>query len=369
MAGLMISPLAKGLFHRAIMHSGGMKSQSVALTDQVANRTIQNALVMKGRAKDTEDAKAVLRKMNNKEIEELMRGLTTVELLTAHAGGPGKASVALANHIEDGYVIPGNLLCTVESGRYQKVPLILGSVESEAGSINTLLPSLKEGMPNFIKLLDVVQGKMKLEEVLPTEADKKIWKTTRYHSSRMWKAAFVDELARRVKNHQEAVYAYRFNWGNEDVRPGPKGFIYGAAHSQDIPFWHANATVEPFPGARYYMYEDTAVNRPGRKSLNDAMVSYVAQFARTGNPNGNTPGLPIWQPWSNEASGPKVILLDANLNESKLKMDNEEVSMASARKALDNEDETTQGWARLIIKTMQGYADYMKGDYIYNKCD
>jgi hypothetical protein len=49
-------------------------------------------------------------------------------------------------------------------------------------------------------------------------------------------------------------------------------------------------------------------------------------------------------------------------------MDNEEVSMASVRKALDNEDATSQGWVRLMVRVIQRYADYKPGNYVYNKC-
>lgn len=41
--------------------------------------------------------------------------------------------------------------------------------EFESGSINTLLPPLYEGMPNYLALLDVILGKKSVDEVLPTQ--------------------------------------------------------------------------------------------------------------------------------------------------------------------------------------------------------
>lgn len=88
---LMISPLAKGLFHRAVMESGGMVSQKVSMTDQIANRTIETALAIKDRAQDIVEAKSSRQNMTEAQIAEFMRSLSATELLQAHAGGLAKS--------------------------------------------------------------------------------------------------------------------------------------------------------------------------------------------------------------------------------------------------------------------------------------
>jgi para-nitrobenzyl esterase len=367
---MIISPLAKGLFHRALMESGGMKSHSVAAIDEIADRTIDIALIMKGKAKDMEEAKGVRIKMTNAQIAALLRGLSAAELLRAVSGGPGQALPPLANLIEDGYVIPGNLLCTIESGNYNKVPIIAGSNEFENGSINTLLPPLYKGMPNYMALLDVVMGKKTLDEVLPTQKDKLLWTKARYHMSRFWRASMVDELVRRLAVHQDDIYSYSFRWGDEDVRPGALGFIYGASHALEIPFFQGNADGETMPDNMDWIYKGfTEQNRPGRKALTSAMVSYFAQFARTGDPNRAASGLPEWKSWSNHVGGPKAIILDADMNTAHIRMDNEEVSVASARYALDEENPGIQMHIKILMAVMQPYAAYETGVYEYNRCD
>lgn len=372
---ILISPLAKGLFHRAIMESGGMKSQTVATTDQIANKTIDTALIMKGKAKDMHEAKGVRVKMTDAQIATFLRSLSAPDLLRAHSGGPGQTAAPLGNLIEDGYVIPGNLLCTIESGNYNKVPVIAGANEFESGSINTLLPSLFKGMPNYMDLLEVVAGKKTLDEVLPTQKDKYLWTKTRYYMSRFWRASMVDELIRRAAVHQDDVYAYSFNWGEEDVRPGALGFIYGAAHAIEIPFFQGNVDTEKIPGitpdegSAYVFDGSTVKNRPGRVALSGAIVSYITQFARTGNPNKAGSALPEWKPWSNHVGGPKTIILDADNNRAQIRMDTEEVSVASARYALDAEDPGVQMYIKILIGIMQPYAAYETGHYEYNTCD
>lgn len=364
---LMISPLAKGLFHRAVMESGGMVSQTVGMTDQIANRTIETALAIKDRAQDIVEAKSSRQNMTEAQIAEFMRSLSATELLQAHAGGPGQILVPMGNVIEDGFVIPGNLLCTVEAGDYNQVPLMAGANKSESGSINTLLPSLYEGMPNYQALLDVVEGKRTIDEVLPTQNDKKLWTKARYYGSQFWRAEMVDELARRAAAHQDDVYIYSFNWGEENVQPNPLGFIYGAAHVLEIPFFHGNVDAERL-GDWLIFKGFTQANRPGRQALSKAMVSYLAQFCRSGNPNKAGSGLPEWKSWSNEIDEPKINILDADLNKAMIRMDTEDVSMASVRQALDAEDPMVRKHVMALLTAFQSYAAYEPGQYEYNPC-
>ena len=55
----------------------------------------------------------------------------------------------------------------------------------------------------------------------------------------------------------------------------------------------------------------TKENRPGRRKLTDLCMAYLANFARTGDPNGET--LPEWKPWNPTPGADKLILLDAGL--------------------------------------------------------
>jgi hypothetical protein len=57
------------------------------------------------------------------------------------------------------------------------------------------------------------------------------------------------------------------------------------------------------------------------------------------------------------------------MNKAQIKMDNEEVSVASARYALDAEDPGVQMHVKILIAIMQPYAAYETGHYGYNTCD
>jgi para-nitrobenzyl esterase len=136
----------------------------------------------------------------------------------------------------------------------------------------------------------------------------------RYGSDR-WKAAGVDEVARLLTSHpdQPPVYAYQFGWGAPDANgksplPGTWGTRLGAFHSLEIPFFLGNDTLEGALQLILFTYE----NQPGRRALSAAMMDYIAQFTRTGDPNRPGSGLPEWTPWTDAAGTGRCMMFDVN---------------------------------------------------------
>jgi para-nitrobenzyl esterase len=141
-----------------------------------------------------------------------------------------------------------------------------------------------------------------------------------------WKEWGVDDLATMMSSHgsQPHVYAYQFHYGAyrmfgynawpEDVNGTNYALGIGASHTLEIPF---------FWGSHYWFVFNDLIfredNRLGREALSDAMMAYIAQFARTGDPN-STGSLPEWTPWSNTDGASKRILFDANDTEAIIRM-------------------------------------------------
>ena len=327
-SALLISPLANGLFHRAIMQSGLMVFESPDEADAIAKRTIATAYAMKGKSKQSDFA----------SIRQYLLSLSTEELVQAHAGGPGNTALPLANQIEDGYVVPGNLLCAFEAGRYTKVPIMLGNTANETGLTSPLLPSLYDSMPDYRELNDVSYGKKALSDVLRTAKDKELYAKANFYGSLFWRTAHTDEISRRLSKHQD-VYAYSFQWGDQKSRPGDLGFIYGAAHALDIAFFHGNVDDEESCAAlQWAIYNGmTAENRAGRKELSEAIIAYVANFVRSGTPNAEHSELSQWLPWSNSDAGPKYMALGADQKEAIIEMQDDEHSMEGIWEMLDEE--------------------------------
>ena len=288
------------------------------------------------------------------------------EILQAFAGGPGEATVPFGNLIQDGYVIPGELLSLIRSGRYERVPIILGSNRSESGSVNVMCESLYEGMPNYRALLSVIRGEKKFADVLVTDHDKELWKKARDYGSLFWRAIMVDEVARSMAVSDNDIFVYRFDWGENEVCPPDVEAIYGAPHAIEIPFFHACTDRKAeLTGDSLVFSMFTESNRQGRSALSEAMVCYLAQFALTGNPNRSDTQLPRWQPWSQYAGGPKSIVFDADMKKSRIRMEQDEVSVAGIRYKLDQESAATRNHVMTVLSALHPFMAYDYGNYEY----
>jgi len=337
---LMISPLAKGLFHRAISESGGMTTTTVAEGEAITNNTIEKVLALDGiswaewESWSLDEQEAYLRAADAEDILEVLFG-----------------SLGTYDAYQDGYVIPGSVVSTIRSGDYNKVPIILGANKYETRAFMPLYgPAL--GLPWF-NLMLVLEGIISsVDLVLPTQFDKDLYEVTGYYGSRNWRAKFVDERAQALREQQRRVYAYQFNWGGPGSGPSPYDFIYGACHATEIPFFFGSDTS--LWGYAFSPGNDTE----GRVELRDAMMKYVANFARSGNPNGR--GLPVWRGWSNREGGPKVILFDADFDKAQLSMSDEEVSIVDEQGKLaaeiaswDPANQAAWGWVPWVFQWQQ----------------
>ena len=302
---LVISPLAKGLFHRAMSQSGGMKTLPVAAGDNRAEVLIGKLMVLDGSSEYPSD------------VEDYLRGKSTEELIYGYwfASSPPSSSA-----YQDGFVIPGSVVDTINSGNYNRVPIILGSNQDE---MKFFLPLYLQTFPkptskgvSWAYLWAVLLYGMPLGNVVDTE-DIQIYEACAYFGSLNWRYNFVDMHARPLREQQSKVWAYHFRW--DGAEGSDYQFIFGAAHATEIPFFFGG-TTDIWGGFAFSPVDDTA----GRLALSDAMMDYLAKFAKTGNPNGH--GLPVWKKWSNETGESKAIVFDANESEAEIYMIDEEIT-------------------------------------------
>jgi para-nitrobenzyl esterase len=311
---LVISPLASGLFHRAMSESGGMTTKPVAYSEGMANRHVDALLVYDHSAVDMTEAAQIRSGWEQDQLADYILAKPAGDFFLAYL--QQFKTLPTYDGVQDGYVIPGSVVSTIRSGNYNKVPIILGVNQYETKAFMPLYGA-SFGLPwyNLILVLDGVIPSV--DDVLTTELDKDLYEVTGFYGSRNWRAKFVDESARALKEQQERVYAYQFNWGGPGSGPSPFDFIYGAGHAMEIPFFFGGN--ECLWGYGFGPGNDT----PGRVDLQNAMMDYLANFAKKGNPNGA--GLPVWQKWSNRDGGPKAIIFDANFDQALLDMSDEEV--------------------------------------------
>ncbi len=305
---LVISPLAKGIFQRAMSQSGGMTTDTVEEGEVQAENTIVALL-----------AADELIEVPGGDVEAYLRGKSSHEIFEAYYALYG--TLPTYDAYQDGHVLPGSVVATIRSGKYNKVPIILGANEYETKAFMPLYgPAF--GVPWWDLRFEVLDGdgSTTLDDVLPTDFDKTLYEVTGYYGSRNWRAKFVDERARALRDQQKHVYAYDFKWGGNSAigsGPSPFDFIYGAGHAMEIGFFFGSDTsMWGYSFGPGYDYE-------GRLALSDAMMEYMANFARTGKPKGHH--LPKWKEWSNKEGKDKVIVFDADFDDPLIGMSDEEV--------------------------------------------
>ena len=303
---MIISPLARGLFQRAMAESGATFTQSIAMGDERSRLVFQQLLVRDKKGKNINETARYSSGMSNAQIASYLRSKSPRDILSLYSPG----ALGLLDNpslFRDGTVLPAQGFDEMVRGDYlNKVPLILGTN--------------KEEMKLFLAVGNTIPLKSDFYQVVAT------------YASDRWKAVGVDAVARQFTSvpGQPPVYVYQFAWGAPDPSgggplPGNWGHKLGAFHTLDVPFFLGNDTAEAV--LQWFLF--TKENKPGRKALSAVMMDYVAQFARTGNPNRPFSGLPVWSPWSNAPGESKTIIFDGTRTKAVVTMSNKELSLES----------------------------------------
>jgi para-nitrobenzyl esterase len=248
---LVASPLAKGLFQRAIGESGALFASLPKLAD--AEKSGERTATQLGAA----------------SIAEL-RAKPATDLI--------KTGNDQARPNVDGWMLPDQVMAIFSQGRQNDVPVLMGSNADEGTAFTP--PGIKvEGY----KTLAAIRFGARADEFLrlyPAATEQEA------HASAA--AAIRDQTfgwemrtwARMQTNTGKSkAYVYYFN----HVPPGPAGAALGAYHASEI---------------RYVFHNLQSAQEADRK-LADAMSAYWVNFAISGDPNGKD--LPEWPPYSAKA--------------------------------------------------------------------
>jgi len=299
--GLLASPLARGLFHGAIIQSGAAGSFSPARAEsradavQPGHRNSSGELLLawlegSGLAERRAAALRNLEQLGGEEILAFMRGLD-IETLLAPLATPG-GMYRLPTLFRDGTVLPEEPLLEVfaDPERWNRVPVIAGSNRDE--------------MKLFLALDD--EHVRRRFGLFPAPRDPERYARLAHYHSRQWRAVGVDEpLARMSRSDpQLPLYSYRLDWDAmraDALLDLPR--LLGAAHGLELDFLFGPLLARVVPGII------TDDNREGFEALGRTMRDYWAGFAYTGAPATGRSGVRSpWPLWSERR--PRVMLLD-----------------------------------------------------------
>jgi para-nitrobenzyl esterase len=251
---LTASPLAAGLFHRAIAESGGAMISSG--TPSGRNQSLTAA---------EQQGSEAMRTFENDTADDL-RSLTT-EQLNAVQGQFGP--------VIDGVVLPEPLYEIYSNGNQHDVPLLLGWNANEgnlwwpAGDAVSYRRAVREMYGDEAdEVLDLFPGNTE-EEAAASSAD---LGSLSVFGLQSWIWANL-----HLETGTSNVYLYHFE---KNVPHSADQQPYGAFHTGEVPYAYNTLHLSDRPWQ--------AVDR----QLAENMSDYWFHFAAAGNPNGN--GLPEW---------------------------------------------------------------------------
>lgn len=325
---MLISPIFKGQFQKAISFSGGMTVTDVEASAELTAKAIAPLVVADKLMPDETQAHEWLLTASP-NVENYLRGLTADRLagLMTNAG----IRMAVFPHLfNDGVVLPKEGFATTT---YNSVPLLMLTGSNE-------FSLFARGDSEFAALKD--------DELIADSAMLRRYAFATKYGSKLYELFNAQESAEAMFGRYKApIYTLRISWGGEPAIVGDRmAKLYGSFHGVWIPFMTSATTgfSSLFPAA---------FDNAGAKDLSDKLSQYLADFLRTGDPNGT--GLVTWKPWESASSGPTQLVADADAQKAVIRMTEERTRYDDVLAAMEADQTLPEADKKhLIEKVLNG---------------
>jgi para-nitrobenzyl esterase len=300
---LMVSPLAKGLFHKAIIQSGAGRGGMRHIRDSRAGAGESAEAMGVAFAKSAGVATAT---------SSALRGIPAEVV----RGPKGQDPAFFSNAMIDGRVVLEDFTDTYRKGAHHQVPLLLGANSLEAAIVGT---SALNGNLSVIERLGASKEKaLALYDGYGTRDQKMI---ALEMTGDMGTVNGTRHTARLIAKAGKPVYLYHFSYVSQARRPADPG----ARHAAELAYVFNTLNAQSSDA-------DRAVSRQ--------MHAYWVNFGKTGNPNGT--GLPVWPLYTEQSDQ----LLEFSMNDGPIARARFEAGKLDFWDALYNSGFTFQRVAR-----------------------
>lgn len=268
---LLQNPGARGLFHSAIIMSGGGRSlmgeRSLHESQPGRPSAEQIGINMAKKHGITGTGADALVALRSLPAEAVTDGLNLTDLMRPPVGEP----TYVGGPVKDGTIVVGSTEQLLQDGKVAAVPVMIGTTSADIGfnpftDKEALFASFGPFAEQARQAYDP-DGDADIQAVgYQVGQDRSMQEPARY-------------AAKMMTRLDVPVYLYRFGYVAESIRNG-----MGAMHASDIPFFFNTANIK-YPQA----------NEQDLGAANLAF-RYVVNFIKKGDPNGD--GLPTWKVYS-----------------------------------------------------------------------
>jgi para-nitrobenzyl esterase len=268
---LVASPLAKGIFHRAIGESGGQFGRGTYLKED------------RGGLVSAEKTGLAFAKAAGADSIKALRALSAEKIIDVFNNDAEGRKFRTQPNV-DGWVLPDEIRNIFAQGKQNDVPVIVGSNANEMTTLTT--PAMvPKTMEEHRKRVEAQYGEMakEFDAFYPAKSESDIASAYLGGLRDITFTLPMRTWARMTATGRSKAYLYLFS----HVPPNPNSKYLGAYHAAEIIYVFNNLRL------RNQAYQEAD------HKLADMMSSYWVNFATTGNPNGK--GLPRWTPYSREA--------------------------------------------------------------------
>ena len=250
---LLVSPMFKGKFDKAISLSGGMTIADEKKSQEVFAAAIA-PLVVEDQLKATEAEAAAWLLTEEKEVRDYLYQLDASRLSTLMANAGIRMNV-FPHLYNDGVVIPKEGFATET---YNDVPLMMLTGEQEF---------------SLFARFDPYFAKAVADGSINTDQEKiKQYNFVNKYGGKLYSLFNVEDSAQAMKkNYQGPIYAMEILFGQDEKVVGPEMGTFGSFHGVFVPLFDtANKNYESLIGDGY--------KSPGAKELSQVFQNYVYEF-------------------------------------------------------------------------------------------